>query len=133
MANHPATNGSKWCRQDKRLAIYLRDGLACVYCGNSLEAGASLSLDHVTPHSAGGSNSETNLVTCCRHCNSVRQDRAIAQWVEDVSAYTQEPAADIRRRVRNHTRRQLARYRDEAKAMIARRGTYAAALDAAGN
>lgn len=25
--------GMNWIRQDKRLAIYLRDGLACVWCG----------------------------------------------------------------------------------------------------
>ena len=34
---HPATNGSKWIRPEKRMAIYLRDGLACVYCGEGVE------------------------------------------------------------------------------------------------
>ena len=36
---HPAANGSKWIRPDKRLAIYLRDGLACAWCGHALEDG----------------------------------------------------------------------------------------------
>ena len=57
-SNHVAANGSKWIRPDKRLAIYLRDGLACAYCGDSVEEGAKLSLDHLTCHSHGGSNND---------------------------------------------------------------------------
>jgi 5-methylcytosine-specific restriction endonuclease McrA len=44
--------GMNWIRQEKRLAIYLRDGLACGYCGDSVENGAKLSLDHLKPHIA---------------------------------------------------------------------------------
>ena len=50
--------GMNWIRQDKRLAIYLRDGLACAYCGHSVESGASLSLDHLKPASKDGCNHE---------------------------------------------------------------------------
>ena len=56
--------GMNWIRQEKRLAIYLRDGMSCAYCGASVEGGAQLSLDHVKPHSRGGSNAAANLVTC---------------------------------------------------------------------
>ena len=34
--------GRNWIRPEKRRALYLRDGLACVYCGDSLEDGARL-------------------------------------------------------------------------------------------
>lgn len=61
-------SGSKWIRGDKRLAIYLRDGFACIYCEKSHD----LSLDHVVPWSMGGLNSEDNLITSCRRCNSRR-------------------------------------------------------------
>jgi len=39
------TQGMNWIRKEKRLAIYLRDGLACGYCGQSIEDGAKLTLD----------------------------------------------------------------------------------------
>ena len=64
--------GMKWIRNEKRLAIYLRDGLACVYCAESVEDGATLTLDHLKTHFRGGSNEAGNLVTACKRCNSSR-------------------------------------------------------------
>lgn len=80
-------NGMNWIRQEKRLAIYLRDGLTCAWCGAQRE----LSLDHVIPAIAGGSNREDNLVTCCSTCNSSRQDRPAEQWAAIVAAYRGQP------------------------------------------
>src|SRR5438128_11454104 len=37
--------GMNWIRPEKRLALYLRDGLACCYCGEAVEDGAKR---HVT-------------------------------------------------------------------------------------
>lgn len=68
-------NGSKWIRKCKRLAIYMRDGMACAYCKRGIEDGVVLTLDHLTPRCAGGGNEETNLITCCLSCNSSRQDK----------------------------------------------------------
>lgn len=70
-----------WIRPAKRLAIYLRDSVACVYCGSDLRnaAPADVTLDHLLPRSSGGSNDATNLVTACRSCNSSRQDKP---WVD---------------------------------------------------
>jgi 5-methylcytosine-specific restriction endonuclease McrA len=73
-------NGSNWIRKERRLAIYLRDGLACVYCGASVEDGATLSLDHVRPHSKDGGTASSNLVTCCRKCNSSRGNRGLREF-----------------------------------------------------
>jgi 5-methylcytosine-specific restriction endonuclease McrA len=49
-----------------RLAVYERDGFACLHCG----ATESLSLDHIHPYSLGGSDDASNLQTLCRPCNS---------------------------------------------------------------
>ena len=119
-----------WIRQEKRLAIYLRDGLACTYCQLSVEQGAALSLDHVKPHSKGGSNHESNLVTCCTRCNSSRSDRSLTSFSKVVTAYTANGTtpADVLRAVRNQTARKLAPYKLEAAALIARRGSSAKAL-----
>lgn len=72
--------GSKWIRPEKRLAIYARDGFCCVYCGASIESGATLTLDHVIAHALGGSNDAANLVTCCGECNSRKRDLSTRPW-----------------------------------------------------
>ena len=61
-------------RQSKtlRAAIFVRDGLACVYCGHGPKRGHGLVLDHVKPVSAGGENAPRNLVTACRACNALK-------------------------------------------------------------
>lgn len=110
--------GSKWCRPDKRLAIYLRDGMACAYCGAGVEDGASLSLDHLLPNSKGGGNHEGNLVTCCHGCNSRRGNMDLGQWLEVACG---KKAAKVAALIVEHTAKDLAPYRAEAKAILARR------------
>jgi hypothetical protein len=67
-------NGMNWIRPAKRLAIYLRDGFCCGYCGKDLHRAkeGQCSLDHLTPRSQGGSNEATNLITACLKCNVAR-------------------------------------------------------------
>lgn len=122
--------GMNWIRQEKRLAIYLRDGCACAYCGASVEQGAQLSLDHLKPHSKGGSNEATNLVTCCSRCNSSRGNRTVAAFARVTAAYLNNAAKaeDIASHVRKCAKRSLPI--TEAKVMIERRGSCAAALSA---
>lgn len=123
--------GMNWIRQEKRLAIYLRDGLACAYCGDSIESGASLSLDHLKPASKGGSNHESNLVTCCERCNKSRGNRALGRWIKAVAGYLNHgiTAKEIRAHVERCRDRKLTRYKKDAKAMIARRGSARKVLD----
>jgi len=108
---HPAAAGGKWIRSDKRLAIYLRDRFTCIYCLRDLHGAdpRDLTLDHIQSVSAGGANDSGNLVTCCRSCNSSRQDKPVARFAGP------ETVAHIRR----NTRRSLASYRKLAKAILA--------------
>lgn len=72
-------NGSKWIRQEKRVAIVvIRDGGQCVYCGSSHK----LTLDHIKPRIDGGSHEAENLVTACQSCNSKRGSMDIADFVQ---------------------------------------------------
>lgn len=123
--------GSKWITRERRLAIYVRDGLACVYCAEGIEDGTVLTLDHVIPFGQGGSTKSVNLLTACRRCNSSRADRAIAEFAETVADYLNHgvTAAEIV----NHCEATRSRPVDitAAKALIAQRGSYAAALAAA--
>lgn len=123
--------GMNWIRQDKRLAIYLRDGCACAWCGASVEQGAQLTLDHLLPVSKGGTNNEANLVTACQRCNSSRGNRSVEQFASAVAQYVDHgvSAVDIAVYVRNRPAN-LRKFREEAKNLIARRGSAAAVLAA---
>lgn len=55
---------------DIRRAVYARDGFRCVWCGRD----EPLTLDHITPWSAGGSDDSRNLRTLCWPCNERRSN-----------------------------------------------------------
>jgi 5-methylcytosine-specific restriction endonuclease McrA len=114
-----------WIRDERRLAIYMRDGLACVYCGSSVETGCTLTLDHLRPVKSGGTNKETNLVTACLSCNCSRGTRPVAEFADAVSIYLGHDVDS--QAILNHVY-DCARRRidvDAAKAMIAARGSAA--------
>ena len=108
---------SRWIRPAKRLAIYLRDGLSCVYCGASVEdadgATKILTLDHVMPRKLGGSNEARNLVTACLSCNLAKGDKRLSEWLD---------RRDHRRAaVYRHTRRKIGKYVSQANTIVAER------------
>jgi len=115
-------------RLDLRLALYLRDGLACCYCGSGIEDGAKLTLDHLTPHSLGGSNAPENLITCCHRCNSSRGTRPYPEFAEKVASYLNHgiTAAQILEHIATTSARPVDR--TQAKALLTRRGGFTAAL-----
>lgn len=118
--------GSKWIRAAKRLAIYLRDGLACCFCGATVEDAAVLTLDHLLARELGGSNDATNLVTCCLSCNSSKQDLSMRDWfraLRDRGIDTSKLGAKIRRL----TSRDLKAHKAAAKAIMTERGCDSAA------
>jgi 5-methylcytosine-specific restriction endonuclease McrA len=53
-----------------RRAVFHRDDHRCQYCSRLAE-----SIDHVVPRSRGGRHEWTNVVACCRRCNSAKSDR----------------------------------------------------------
>jgi 5-methylcytosine-specific restriction endonuclease McrA len=113
-----------WIRQSTRLAIYLRDGLACCYCGRGVESGVRFTLDHVKCHAHGGSNRPENLVTCCLECNAGRGSKSLRKYVAET--WEAASAADILRHVSACLRRKLPRA--EAREMLRRRGSVAKVL-----
>jgi hypothetical protein len=57
-----------------RFAVLHRDGFRCQYCGRSPQDGATLVIDHITPHCRGGKTVIDNLITSCFECNSGKRD-----------------------------------------------------------
>lgn len=119
-----------WIRPEKRLAIYLRDGLACCYCGASVENGAKLTLDHLRCYDSGGSNKETNLVTCCSTCNSSRGKRSWKVFAEKVAGYINHGVTVAQIILHIETTRYRKLNIAAAKALIAQRGGFTKALQA---
>jgi len=121
--------GMNWIRPEKRVAIYLRDGLACSYCDQGVEEGVRLTLDHLTAYSRGGSNEATNLVTCCSRCNSSRGNRPWRQFAASVAIYLNHgiKAEQIIQHI-SRTRRRVLDL-NAAKELIALRGGFSAALN----
>lgn len=120
--------GAKWLTRARRLGIYLRDGLACCYCGATVEDGAQLSLDHLTPHCEGGSNTNENLVTCCRRCNSSRGNRPVAVFCDAVAGYLNHGITGAMILAHIETTRQRPVDTKAATALIAARGGFTQAL-----
>lgn len=91
---------SSWIRREKRVAIYIRDGFTCMYCGADLRDAPPhrMGLDHLVPQSNPRcTNHERNLVTACVTCNSARQDKPVAKFA----------APGAVKRIRRNVRRKL--------------------------
>jgi hypothetical protein len=50
------------------------------YNGAGVRACRCATLDHFLARSRGGTNSHTNLLTCCSECNEKRDDRSALEW-----------------------------------------------------
>lgn len=120
--------GMNFVRPEKRIALYVRDGLACAYCGSGIEDGTKLTLDHLVAHSHGGSNHATNLVTACHKCNSSRGNRDWREFAATVAAYLNHgiSAQDIIGHIETTVQRPVDV--KQAKEIIARRGGFTAAV-----
>ncbi len=82
-----ATGSSSWISKTRRTALYIRDSFTCVYCGKSLKdcKPAEMGLDHLEDLVVGGghkgaNHASTNLVLCCRSCNSSRGNTDLATF-----------------------------------------------------
>jgi hypothetical protein len=68
-----------------RLAIFVRDDGACVYCGAAYQAGAKLTVDHVVSRKRGGRDDVTNLVTACRACNEDKAHFSLRAYLVELA------------------------------------------------
>lgn len=120
--------GMNWIRKEKRLGIYLRDGMCCMYCGAGLEDQITLTLDHLIPWERGGKHDATNLITSCLKCNSVRGMRPFKKFAEHVARYINHGVTA--KQIIDGIEKSLARVVDtnRAKEIIAKRPTWMAAL-----
>ena len=71
----------------KRLIVLTRDNYKCVKCGASPDRDKNvlLHVDHIIPHSRGGSCHVDNLQTLCESCNLGKGNRLEIELVDSVS------------------------------------------------
>ena len=53
----------------------------CFYCQESFHA-RLLTMDHVIPLTKGGLSVKSNLVPCCKSCNSKKKNLLPTEWTE---------------------------------------------------
>lgn len=108
--NNRKGRSSSWITKHRRLAIYLRDGFCCMYCGKDLRNAAprEVTLEHLecqNDHPSGklpngkSLHHESNLVTACLSCNSGRSD--LVKWYKYATRGAKERIQRQRRRVLN--------------------------------
>jgi hypothetical protein len=60
----------------KVIQVMLKSEGKCVACGSQNE----LQVDHIIPHSRGGSDKLENLQMLCKKCNLDKRDKTMAEW-----------------------------------------------------
>lgn len=89
-------NGGSWITRQRRLALYIRDGFECAYCGRDMrrDAPSNVTLDHLLSRDEyaalsttvqarfGSVNASANLVTACKPCNSSRGNTPWEQYAD---------------------------------------------------
>jgi 5-methylcytosine-specific restriction endonuclease McrA len=60
----------------KIIQVMLKSEGRCVNCGSKNE----LQVDHIIPHSRGGSDKVENLQMLCKPCNLDKRDKTMAEW-----------------------------------------------------
>jgi hypothetical protein len=121
--------GANWIRQDRRLAIYLRDGFKCVYCcASALLDAVRLTLDPIKTVDQGGGNATRNLITACSHCNSSRGDRSVREFAAGVAAYVDNGVTPIEIIMRIKFQRRQPIDRPAARELITKFGSAVKAI-----
>ena len=108
--SRPGRSAKDWITKNRRLAIYKRDGFACVYCTSRAQA---LSLDHLRARYKGGGHDTTNLVTACISCNSRRGHMSVRAFCILIASETNQDWRQVVARVKNQRSRKHGNLRED--------------------
>ncbi len=61
----------------------------CYYCKRRFHP-SELTMDHIVPLARGGKSTRSNVVPCCKECNSQKQSKLPIEWAE----YLEQLAAE---------------------------------------
>ena len=74
----------KLAKKRFREDIYKAWDYQCGYCGEP-----ATSLDHIIPKFKSGSSNRTNLLPCCRRCNTNKASHKMEEWYQQQDFFTQ--------------------------------------------
>lgn len=61
-------------------SLLKQSGGHCIYCGHELTV-SNMTIDHIIPKAEGGTDSESNLIACCKECNTKKADQALGVFL----------------------------------------------------
>lgn len=64
----------------KRISVFKKTNGFCAYCGVRFASFSEMCIDHIVPKIQLGSNAISNLMPCCRSCNSEKGTKHIEQY-----------------------------------------------------
>ncbi|MBO4339982.1 MAG: HNH endonuclease [Bacteroidales bacterium] len=56
---------------------------SCIYCGHPLTL-ETMEIDHIVPGSKGGTRNYDNLVCSCPHCNALKGDKDVREFIDSM-------------------------------------------------
>ena len=86
-----------------RAYVYHRDGGKCQYCGKRPNKDNPLTLDHIVPRAAGGSDRPDNIVAACRRCNHAKGDQPVDQFMHRRPTMLAQIQAQLRKPMASET------------------------------
>ncbi|HAF89991.1 MAG TPA: hypothetical protein DCG23_09475, partial [Deltaproteobacteria bacterium] len=88
--NWQTKQDAKVIRQERQIAREIRKSQwwknrrasnICYYCETSTPA-LQLTMDHLVPLARGGRSIKSNLVPCCKSCNTQKKNLLTIEWIE---------------------------------------------------
>ena len=89
---------------DTRAQVWAKTNGYCWYCGKLMNPWSDFTVDHMDPRKQGGGDELSNLVPCCKSCNSQKHAKTVEEfrqylqgkaehrfWFEHVSIAIQTP------------------------------------------
>lgn len=97
---------------EEGLKILERDNHRCQYCGldgrASFENALAMSVDFVMPRARKGMKDPSNLVACCRTCNSIKGKRVYKNF-EDAKTQVLARRAELHKAWEAHNKQRAAK------------------------
>lgn len=75
--------------RDRQKALTFGENPICAYCGDT-----ATEIDHIVPKSKGGKDIESNKVFACRRCNSAKNDKDLADFLNMQMEYIDQDLVD---------------------------------------
>ena len=71
---------------DARAQVWAKTNGHCWYCGKLMNPWSDFTVDHMDPRKQGGGDEITNLVPCCKPCNSQKHAKTVVEYKKYIAS-----------------------------------------------